>query len=181
MKNPKVRLITNTAILIALLVALQWATAPTKAFAGQFITGSCVNAVLALAVLMCGLCSGVLVAVLSPFCAFLLGVGPQVIQIVPGIAFGNILFVGVLYLLIGNRKRNLWRQGVGLAAAAIAKFAGLFILINKCIVPLMGESLKPQQTATFLTMFSWPQLVTALLGGAIALAILPVLKKALHR
>jgi hypothetical protein len=29
--------------------------------------------------------------------------------------------------------------------------------------------------------FSWPQLFTALIGGAVALAITPVLKKALHK
>jgi hypothetical protein len=31
------------------------------------------------------------------------------------------------------------------------------------------------------TMFAWPQLVTALTGGVIALAIVPVLRKALHK
>jgi hypothetical protein len=31
------------------------------------------------------------------------------------------------------------------------------------------------------TMFAWPQLVTALSGGVLALLIVPVLRKALHR
>ena len=31
------------------------------------------------------------------------------------------------------------------------------------------------------TMFAWPQLVTALAGGVIALSIVPVLRKALHK
>ena len=39
--NKKVRWITETAVMLALLVALQ---ALTKGF-GQFVTGSCVNAV----------------------------------------------------------------------------------------------------------------------------------------
>jgi hypothetical protein len=30
-------------------------------------------------------------------------------------------------------------------------------------------------------MFTWPQLITALIGGGIALAITPVLRKALHK
>jgi uncharacterized membrane protein YeaQ/YmgE (transglycosylase-associated protein family) len=30
-------------------------------------------------------------------------------------------------------------------------------------------------------MFAWPQLITALIGGAVALTIWPLLKKALHK
>ena len=59
--NKKVRWITETAVMLALLVALQ---ALTKGF-GQFVTGSCVNAVLAVTVLTAGLGSGIVVAVLS--------------------------------------------------------------------------------------------------------------------
>ena len=51
MKNhKKILWITETAIMLALLITLQWATASTQAFAGQYITGSCVNAVLAVTV-----------------------------------------------------------------------------------------------------------------------------------
>lgn len=46
--NKKIRWITETAIVLALLVTLQ---ALTKGF-GQFVTGSCVNAVLGVAVLV---------------------------------------------------------------------------------------------------------------------------------
>jgi uncharacterized membrane protein YeaQ/YmgE (transglycosylase-associated protein family) len=31
------------------------------------------------------------------------------------------------------------------------------------------------------TMFAWPQLITAVIGGMVALAIVPVLKKAMKR
>ena len=41
--NKKIRWITETAIMLALLVTLQALTKP----AGQFVTGSCVNVVLA--------------------------------------------------------------------------------------------------------------------------------------
>lgn len=173
--------ITRTAVLVALLVVLQWATAGTQAFAGQYITGSCVNAVLAVAVLASGLWSGVTVAIISPFCAKLVGIGPQLIQIVPAIAVGNLVFVLVLHFLIGQKSRKLWRQAISLVIAAVAKFLALYLLVVKCIVPLLAENLKPQQIATFSVMFSWPQLVTALIGGAVALVILPVLKKAIQK
>ena len=45
--NKKTLWITETAVMIALLVALQWATKPL----GQFVTGSCVNLVLGVSVL----------------------------------------------------------------------------------------------------------------------------------
>ena len=48
MKNRNIRLLVRTAVLLALLVVLQ---AATKA-AGQLVTGSCVNAVLAVAAWM---------------------------------------------------------------------------------------------------------------------------------
>ena len=47
--------ITETAVMLALLVSLQWITKPM----GQLVTGSVVNAVLAVTVLASGLPSGI--------------------------------------------------------------------------------------------------------------------------
>ncbi len=177
----KILWLTTTAVLIALLVALQWLTSGTQAFAGQYITGSCVNAVLAVAALVGGVYSGIVVALLSPFCAFLLGIGPKLIQIVPGIAAGNLVFVLALHLLMGRKNLPVWHRGVCLVVAAVLKFATLYVLVNRLIVPLMGDMLKPRQVAAFGVMFSWPQLVTALIGGTLALLMTPILKKALKK
>lgn len=179
--HEKVLWITRTAVLTALLVVLQWATGGTKAFAGQYITGSCVNAVLAVAVLTSGLWSGITVSVLSPFCAKLFGIGPQLIQIVPAISVGNVVFVLLLHLLITGKQQKLpVRLGMVLIAAA-AKFVTLYLLVVKFIVPMMSASLKPKQIAVFSAMFSYPQLITALIGGVIAVLIAPVIQKALAR
>lgn len=159
---------TRTGVLVALLVVLQWATSGL----GQYVTGSCVNAVLAVSALVGGLRSGVAVALLSPFCAKLFGIGPQLIQIVPAIAAGNLAFVLVLHFLCKKQKV------LGLICGAVAKFATLYLLVVKFIVPMLAANLKPQQIATFSAMFSYPQLITALIGGSVALAIVPVLKKA---
>ena len=173
--------ITRTAVLIALLVTLQWATAGTQAFAGQYITGSCVNCVLSVAALLGGLWSGIVVAILSPFCAFLLGIGPALLQIVPCIALGNVALVLVLYFMLGTKTYPVWRQAVGLGVAATVKFVTLYVAVVKVFIPLMGTALVQKQVAVFTAMFSWPQLVTALIGGVVALLILPVLKKAMKR
>lgn len=164
--------ITQTAALTALLVLLQTVT---KA-GGQFVTGSCVNAVLAVAVLFSGLWSGVTVALISPFFAFLLGIGPQLLPIVPAIAAGNLVYVLVLHALSG---KQLWRQGIGWACAAVCKFLTLNVIVVGLLCRIL--SLSEKQIATFTAMFSWPQLVTALIGGGIALLIVPVLRKTFRR
>ena len=131
-------------------------------------------------------------ALLSPFCAFLLAIGPNLVQIVPGIAAGNLVFVLVLDFLIGKKKCTLTRQAAGLTAAAVSKFATLYLLVVKVICGVaagsllgkkLGETvlLAPPMLKMLPTMFAWPQLVTALTGGVIALAIVPVLRKALHK
>lgn len=171
MKN-KTFWLVQTALLVALLVILQ---AATKA-GGQFITGSCVNAVLAVAVLTCGMASGLTVALVSPFMAFLLGIGPTLIYIVPAIAFGNAVFVLLLHFLC---KKAIWKQTFGLLVAATAKFAALYLLVSVLLCNVLP--LKPMQIKTFQAMFSWPQFVTALIGGAVALSIIPVIKKAIKR
>ena len=58
----KVLWITETAVMLALLVTLQALTKPM----GQLVTGSCVNAVLAISVLLVGMSSGITIALISP-------------------------------------------------------------------------------------------------------------------
>lgn len=180
--NKKVRWITETAIMLALLVALQ---ALTKGF-GQFVTGSCVNAVLAVAVLVGGLWSGVTIAVISPVLAFLLGIAPQVL-VVPAIMVGNVVFVVMLHFLAGKAEAALGQRAAAWLLAAAAKFAALYLIVVKIICGVMAPSLlaagtlKEPMLKALPATFSWPQLVTALIGGGVALLIVPVIKKALHR
>ena len=164
--------ITETAVMLALLIVLQWATKPL----GQIGTGSCVNAVLAVSVLLGGLWCGLTVSLVSPFCAFLLGVGPQLIAVVPAIALGNAVFVLILHFVYG---KNIWRRVWAWLSAALGKFGMLYLVVVQPLCRVLP--LKQPQIDTFTAMFSAPQLVTALIGGGLALLIVPVLKKALRR
>lgn len=179
--------ITETAVMLALLVALQAVTKPL----GQLVTGSCVNAVLAVAVLFVGMYSGITVALVSPVCAFLLGIAPNFVTVLP-IMIGNVCFVVLLKLIAGKSWKPLWRQPVALIAAAGAKFIVLYVLVVKVICgvasgALLGKKLgdvvvlAPPMLKMLPTMFAWPQLFTALIGGTVALLMVPVLRKALHR
>ena len=171
MKNKTLWLV-RTALLIAILIVLQSVTKP----AGQFVTGSCVNAVLAVSALLCGLPSGLTVALISPFMAFVLGIGPQLIYIVPAIAVGNAVFVVLLHFLY---REKLLHRVIALSVAAVAKFGALYLLVSVLLCNVLP--LKPPQIATFQAMFSWPQLVTALIGGALAMVIVPAIKKGIRK
>lgn len=180
--NKKVRWIAETAIMLAVLVTLQ---AVTKGL-GQFVTGSCVNAVLAIAVLVGGLACGLTVAVFSPVLAFLLGIAPQILT-VPAIMAGNAVYVVLLYVLADKSGKNLPRQVGAWLAAAVVKAGVLYLLVAKLICGLLADrllaagTLKPPMLQALPATFSWPQLVTALIGGAVALLIAPLLRKALRR
>ena len=85
--NKKVLRITETAVLLALLIVLQWVTKPL----GQIVTGSCVNVVLAVTALLVGISGGLTVALVSRVCAYLLGIAPNLVA-VPAIMVGNAVF-----------------------------------------------------------------------------------------
>ncbi len=179
--NKKVRWITETAVLLALLVVLQSVTKPL----GQIVTGSCVNAVLAIAALLVGMSSGVTIAVISPVLAYLLGIAAQPVTI-PAIMAGNAVFV-VLLSAIAGKNHAAGAQVTGWLLAAVAKFVTLYILVAKVIcgiasAPLLASgTLKPPMLEKLPATFTWPQLITALIGGGIAVLIAPVLRKALKR
>jgi hypothetical protein len=180
--NKKIRWITETAVMLALLVALQALTKPM----GQLVTGSFVNAALAVTALVAGLSSGVTVAVISPVLAYLLGIAPQVLT-VPAIMVGNSVYVITLYFLAGKDSRKALRQITAWVCAAAAKFAALYAIVVWLICGVLAESLlasgalKPPMLKALPATFSWPQLVTALIGGAGALLIVPALRKALRK
>ena len=46
---------------------------------------------------------------------------------------------------------------------------------------LASGALKAPMLKALPATFSWPQLFTALIGGAVALLITPILRKALHK
>ena len=180
--NKKIRWITETAVMLALLVCLQALTKPM----GQLVTGSCVNAVLAVSAMVGGIGCGLVVALCSPVLAYLLGIAPQILT-VPAIMVGNTVFVVLLSVLADKTGRNIVKQVIAWVAAAAAKFASLYAIVVWLICGVLSENLlasgvmKEPMLKALPATFSWPQLFTALIAGAVALAITPVLRKALHK
>lgn len=180
--SKKIRWITQTAVMLALLVALQALSKPL----GQLVTGSFVNAVLTVTVLLAGLSSGITVALVSPVLAYFLGIAPQILT-VPAIMAGNTVFVTLLYFLACKDSKKIVRQIVAWICAAVAKFATLYAIVVWLICGVFAQKLmasgmlKAPMLKVLPATFSWPQLVTALIGGGVALLIVPVVRKALHK
>jgi hypothetical protein len=153
----KTNLLTKAAVLLAIAIVFQLAKM------GQYVTGTGINAVLITAVGVCGLPWAAAIGFMTPMLAVLLGVQPPVtVVLVPFIIAGNIVYAALFWIL---RKYN---EYIGVIVAAFAKFILLYtaanIIVNKLPAPIK-------------LAFSFPQLITAAAGGAIAIVILKTTKK----
>lgn len=169
--------LARTAVALALLVAVQ---AVTRA-GGQLVTGSCVNLLLAVCAGVLGFGSGAVVAAASPFLAYLLGIAKSPILVVPGIALGNLVYVALIALLARLLREKLPKAHLfpAVLAAALAKFAVLYLVVVQWIVPGLG--VPAEKAAALSATFSTPQLATALIGGIVAAMIVPGIRKAIQK
>lgn len=149
---------TTFAVLLAISIL-----APL-AGAGQLVTGTIVNASLIVATVLLGPRLAITIGLLPSLFALMSGQLPwPLAPMVPFIIIGNAILVLTIHLL---RKRS-YPGGVALAAGF--KFLWLYgfatMLVNAAVFP-------PKVGALVMLMMGWPQLTTALLGGAAAYAIL---------
>jgi len=177
----KVLWITRTAVFVALLVTVQIVTAP---LGNQFVTGSAVNLVLVLSLLICGPATGIIVGIVSPIFVSMIGFGPAFPPIVPFIVLGNVVFIIAWFLLrkLNSKGNNAIKRNISnyliVVVAALIKFLTLYITIVKFAMPVLLD-LNAAQSAVLSLAFSYPQIITATIGGVIALTIAPRLLSAL--
>jgi hypothetical protein len=139
----------------------------------NFIVGPLVNACLLVSTSIVGIWAGVFIALAAPFGAILTGAAVP-LPFAPFIAIGNFLIVLGFYLLM---KRS---QIAGVIVGSLVKFGFLWGAIYLMIpVITAGKPAKAavQMTNSLMFTFSWPQLVTALIGGALALIVLKTVGK----
>ncbi len=171
MKN-KTRFLARTALLLAIAIAFQifGKFIPYN----NFIVGPVVNAVLLVATAAAGLWSGIAISVIAPLVSAFTNkaaIAPLIIGFSPFIIIGNIIIVLCFHFL---RKKN---AVLGVAAGSVLKFGFLYGAIS--VFTSLVE-MKPPVAATLTNLFSWPQLITALVGGAIAIVILKLAGKSLE-
>ncbi|MEN3184245.1 MAG: ECF transporter S component [Atribacterota bacterium] len=155
-----IRFVTSTGILFALVLVVQVLGLP------QMVTGPLVNAMLLLATVFVGMASGVLIGLFTPWVALLRGILPAPLgPMVPFIMLGNAALVVVFGLF--RRKEGLLPEVTGMVLGAFVKY----LVLSQAVRFLV--TLPPRVAQ----MMQIPQLITALLGGAVAL----LLSRALRR
>ncbi|MCK4259595.1 MAG: ECF transporter S component [Halanaerobiales bacterium] len=152
----EVRYLTRTALLLALTMGIQLMSLP------QPVTGPVVNLILYLSVLLVGMSSGLVIGAVTPWIALTVGIlPPPLAPMIPFIIAGNMSLVIVFGLL---RKFNVY---VGIIAASVLKFlilaSGVRFFIQ--VPPVVAKAMQI------------PQLITALVGGILAVILFRVLDK----
>lgn len=136
-------------------------------FHNQLFTGPIVNAIFYIAVVLLGVNRALFIALIPSVVAISVGLLPFVIYpIVPFIIIGNIIQI----LIFNIFKKKFW---LGVVLSALAKFIFIFGAGNIIFNLILKSNLSPAITL----IFSWPQLLTALAGGAIAYLFLKMIKK----
>ena len=124
----------------------------------QWITGTIVNAVLFIAAWRLGIVNAVIIGILPSSIALMQGLLlPPQVMIIPFIIASNVILISIFSIL----KKQLL---VGVFVASFSKFlflAGITSLLFAEKLPF-----------ALLQMMQWPQLVTALAGGFIAIAFI---------
>lgn len=167
--NDKLKYLTRTAMLLALTMIFQFIgrfipLGPNS----NFIVGPLVNACLIISAGLVGLFSGTVISVLAPYGAILTG-ATLPLPLAPFVALGNFVLVLAFYIF---RKKKV----AGIIAGSIAKFA---VIYGSLLYIIPFFKLLPQNKAMALAgaAFGWPQLVTALIGGIIAIPVVHRLEK----
>lgn len=159
-RNKGVHFITRTAVLLAIVLAVQALRLPS------YFTGPVVNAVLILTTVFSGVISAVIIGCITPAVALMTGIiPPAALPLVPVIIAANITLVIIFYLLDKINRYAAWLGAAG------AKF-GIFYLCLNYLLELLGIKVPPP----LVLAFQLPQLYTALAGGLLAVVIARYLK-----
>ncbi|MGB9693521.1 MAG: hypothetical protein ACPLYF_01615, partial [Fervidobacterium sp.] len=138
----------------------------------QYITGSAVNCILLIATYALDM-GGVIIGFLTPWIAVATQQMPFV-YMAPFIMVGNAIYCLSFYLL--KRYGNLGMIA-GIILGAILKFLFLSIAVTKLVFYFFNIRAPP----LLIQMMSIPQLVTALVGGFIALLIIKRTRKLIDK
>jgi len=158
---------TAKAKIILFAVCLGLLTVVPGFIHSQWITGPMVNAVLLISAVLIGPMEAVFLGLMPSTVALSTGLLPlPLAPMVPFIMIGNSILIAAFYYLY---KKNIY---VAIGIAAFLKFA----FLHQSVMWIMAKLLKPELTANLAVMMSWPQLITALIGGLIAFALLKTSK-----
>ena len=164
--------LTLTALLLAICIVSQFFKN-----ASVYITGPVINTALILAAVYCGGMCAVILSIITPVTAFFITGAPIMAMVplmFPCIMLGNIVLVDCVLFL----KKRLCIGGVpvgGMIIGSVLKGAFMGGVISMLLLPMVMPSL-PEKMQAMLPMlqlqFSLTQLITALIGSAVAAIIM---------
>lgn len=184
MKKITTKQIVIGGVLLALMIISQF----FKNFS-VYITGPIVNLILIIATLSVGLVMGIILSVIAPITSFLITGSPimaGIPLIIPAVMVGNIILC-VAVSFFYRKFKTSWSLPVGLIVGSLCKAAFMGAVIVKCLLPLFSQNIAvpaeklPIVVATAETTFSVTQLITALIGSALAYVIWLLAGKQLKR
>ncbi len=127
----------------------------------QWITGPLVNAALLIAAVLVGPADAIMLGLIPSTVALSSGLLPlPLAPMIPFIMIGN-----GLYIILFLKAEKFSRMGA-VIMASLGKFLFLFVTSKFILSALLSSPLAEKVSI----MMSWPQLMTALIGGVIALS-----------
>jgi hypothetical protein len=161
----KIKWITRTAILLSLLLAFQMLGLP------QPVTGPVINFILLFAIVLNGFYSSLIIGSVSPVIAFARGILPAPLgPMIPFIILANLVYITIFALARSKTDKPM--------------FSLIFVIVGsllKYLVLSSAVSFFVSVPPPIAQAMSFPQLITALLGGLILLLIEPLWKKTIKR
>ena len=156
--------LTRMVFLLSITMAVELVGLP------QPVTGPFVNFMLILTTLFISTGGGCVLSFITPVMAVLRGQLPAPLApMAPFIIIANFLFVVSFALLRTNQLQSsgrfYFRNGAAVTAAAIIKFATLYVAAQFLLPLILGKTLP----ARMISLMALPQLITALAGGWLAL------------
>lgn len=173
MKNNSVKKLVQASIFLALAIILQL-IGRNFVQINPLLIGPLINTILLITTYICGLSFGIIISILIPILAVFTGaLAAPLVPFVPFIAIGNIVFVVGFGIIMNKGKVGLY---AGVLVGSFIKYGFLTFASTKLIY-MLKLAIAPKIATQLGVLFSTPQLITALLGGMVALVIIEILIK----
>ena len=152
--------LTRTALMLAITLIFQSLRLfiPIPPLFSTFLIGSLVNATLLISLGAAGYLPAMFLSIITPIVAYFQQMLLLPVFIAP-VAAANIIYVS-LYALI-KPKSEIFAAGAAASAKAVMLYMAFVWLLGWLNIPAKAA-------ANLMFIMSWPQLVTALIGAAIA-------------
>lgn len=172
-RNSNVKNLALASMLLALAIILQLIQ---RNFAqiNPLLIGPLINTIILATTYLCGLSYGLMISVLIPALAIPTGaLAPLLVPFSPFIVVANLIYSASFYPLMKKGKFGIY---LGALVSSILRFLFFSLSATKLLYVFMPNI--PGKVAQLIgASFTTPQLIIALLGSAVAVIIIKLLKK----